>query len=80
MFTTHQLRHTFATMLCRNTSDLKAIQKIMGHADISTTMNVYADATEEGVNDSMKALEGVILKTLWDTESHSVYSYLLISL
>ena len=52
----------------------------MGHADISTTLNVYADATEEGVNDSMKALEGVILKTLWDTESHSVYSYLLISL
>ena len=60
MFTTHQLRHTFATMLCRNTSDLKAIQKILGHADISTTLNVYADATEEGVNDSMKALEGVM--------------------
>ena len=62
MFTTHQLRHTFATRLCRSSDDLKAIQTILGHADISTTMNTYADATKEGISDSMKVLEGVMFK------------------
>ena len=32
---THSLRHTFATILCRATADLKAIESILGHADIS---------------------------------------------
>lgn len=61
-FSTHQLRHTFATRLCRNTSDLKSIQKILGHKDISTTMNIYADATDDGVAESMQALEGVMFR------------------
>ncbi len=59
-FTTHQLRHTFATQLCKNSDDLKAIQSILGHADISTTLNIYADATQDGINKSMEALEGVM--------------------
>ena len=62
VFTTHQLRHTFATRLCRNSDDLKAIQTILGHKDISTTMNTYADATKEGIDDSMNALEGIMFK------------------
>ncbi|MBR1773547.1 MAG: site-specific integrase [Eubacterium sp.] len=62
VISTHQLRHTFATRLCRNSDDLKAIQEILGHKDISTTLNTYADATKEGVEDSMRALEGVMFK------------------
>ena len=62
VFTTHQLRHTFATRLCRGSDDLKAIQSILGHADISTTMNIYADATSEGIIESMESLEGKIFK------------------
>ena len=61
-FCTHQLRHTFATMLCKNSSDLKAIQEILGHKDISTTLNTYADATKEGINKSMQAMQGVMFK------------------
>lgn len=37
---------------------MKAIQTILGHKDISTTLNVYADATEAGIKESMPALEG----------------------
>lgn len=49
-FSAHNLRHTFCTRFCENETNLKVIQDIMGHADISTTMDIYAEATEEKVN------------------------------
>lgn len=39
----HTLRHTFASRLCENVTNLKFIQTIMGHSDVTTTMNLYAD-------------------------------------
>ena len=59
LISTNQLRHTFATFLCRSTSDHKAVQIIMGHEDISLTLGTYADATEVGVVDAIKSLEKV---------------------
>lgn len=44
-FSCHHLRHTFCTRLCERESNVKIIQTIMGHADITTTMNIYADVT-----------------------------------
>ena len=46
-FTCHNCRHTFATRLCERCNNLKVIQSVMGHRDIQTTMNIYAEATEE---------------------------------
>lgn len=46
-FSCHYLRHTFCTRLCESGTNIKAIQAIMGHADIETTMNIYADVTED---------------------------------
>ena len=46
-FTAHNLRHTFCTRFCENESNIKVIQEIMGHSDVQTTMNVYAEATLE---------------------------------
>ena len=46
-FSAHHLRHTFCTRLCEQETNLKIIQAIMGHKDIKTTMDVYAEATEE---------------------------------
>lgn len=56
-FSTHAIRHSFATALCQTTDDLKAIQEIMGHSSIQLTMNVYADATNEAKTASLSAFE-----------------------
>jgi integrase len=41
------LRHTFATRLCEAGANMKVVQDVLGHADITTTMNIYTDATKE---------------------------------
>lgn len=45
-FSCHHLRHTFCTRLCENETNLKVIQTVMGHADIKTTMDIYAEVTD----------------------------------
>ena len=56
-FSCHNLRHTFASRLCESETNLKAIQEIMGHRDIATTMDVYAEATKDIKVNSIKNLE-----------------------
>lgn len=60
-FSCHHLRHTFCTRFCENETNLKVIQEIMGHADITTTMDVYAEATQEKKKASMTALQSALL-------------------
>lgn len=55
-FSAHHLRHTFCTRLCEQETNLKIIQSIMGHKDIKTTMDVYAEATEEKKQESFERL------------------------
>lgn len=55
-FSAHHLRHTFCTRLCEQETNLKVIQSIMGHKDIKTTMDIYAEATEEKKQESFERL------------------------
>ena len=57
-FSAHTLRHTFCTRFCEHETNLKVIQEIMGHASITTTMDVYNEATLEQKIASFKKLEG----------------------
>lgn len=59
-FSVHNLRHTFCTRFCENETNLKIIQEIMGHTDISTTMNIYNEATREKKKESFSNMEGKI--------------------
>ena len=55
-FSCHHLRHTFATRLCQAESNLKIIQEVMGHNNIETTMDIYAEATEKSIRKSFEGL------------------------
>lgn len=59
-FSAHHLRHTFCTRLCENETNLKVIQSVMGHKDIKTTMDVYAEATEEKKQESFERLAATL--------------------
>ncbi len=52
-FTCHHLRHTFCMRLCEADVNIKVIQSIMGHKDIQTTMDIYAEVSERKKKISM---------------------------
>lgn len=56
----HTLRHTYTTNLLAGGAQPKEVQELLGHSDVSTTMNVYAHATREAKKKSAKLLDMVV--------------------
>ena len=53
----HILRHTYTTNLLSGGAQPKDVQELLGHSDVSTTMNVYAHATRENKRSSVMILD-----------------------
>jgi site-specific recombinase XerD len=43
----HSLRHTYATRAVEKGMDIKTLSELLGHADVSTTMNRYAHSLDK---------------------------------
>lgn len=56
----HDLRHTFATQAIHVGADVEAVSKILGHKDVTVTLNIYADAMPEAKTRTMEAMNGVL--------------------
>ena len=52
--------HTFTSNLLSNGAAPKDVQELLGHADVSTTMNIYAHATRKAKRSSARLLDKVV--------------------
>ena len=58
----HGLRHTSATLLIASKQDVRTVSARLGHAQASTTMNIYAHALKETDKKAANALEEMLVK------------------
>jgi integrase len=53
----HVCRHTFASMLFKKGVDVKTVSELLGHADVSTTYNIYIHLIEEQKREAINILD-----------------------
>ena len=63
VMTPHTMRHTFCTRMANAGMNPKALQYIMGHANIVMTLNYYAHATFNSAQAEMERLEAAKAET-----------------
>ena len=56
----HTLRHTYTSNLLSGGARPKDVQELLGHSDVSTTMNIYAHSTREAKRTSARLLDKVV--------------------
>jgi integrase len=56
----HDLRHAFARLQREDREELAVISRMLGHADFSTTANVYAHVTPASLQRSADRLDGIL--------------------
>ncbi|MEV8269114.1 tyrosine-type recombinase/integrase [Microbacterium oleivorans] len=54
--TPHDLRHTAASLAIQSGANVKAVQRMLGHASAAMTLDVYADLFEEDLDDVAEAM------------------------
>ena len=56
----HMLRHTYTSNLLSVGASPKDVQELLGHSDVSTTMNIYAHAAREAKRTSARLLDRIV--------------------
>jgi integrase len=57
----HTFRHTYSTLLKANNEDVKVVQELMRHANISTTMNIYTKALTPAKREAQSRVVDVLI-------------------
>jgi integrase len=60
-FGRHTFRHTYATLLKGNGEDVKVVLELMRHANISVTLNIYAQAITQTKRDAQSRVVSLLL-------------------
>ncbi len=63
----HTFRHSAATIVNQKTGNLKLVQKLLGHSNLSTTADVYTHTSAEADRSAALALEQAIYGDLFQT-------------
>lgn len=58
--TAHQLRHSFATRAFEADVPVKSVQEILGHKQLSTTMDIYTDFRKKAMDDAANKLNKIM--------------------
>ena len=62
--TPHDLRHTAASLAVSAGANVKAVQRMLGHASAAMTLDVYSDLFDDDLNTVSKALEKARRRTV----------------
>ena len=57
----HTFRHTYSTLLKANGEDVKVVQELMRHANVSTTMNIYTKALTPAKREAQSRVVDILL-------------------
>ena len=58
-FHMHGLRHTYGSNMIANGANFKDVQELMGHSDISITLNTYVHSSDDLKRSSIEAIEKI---------------------
>jgi site-specific recombinase XerC len=67
--TVHDLRHTAASLAASAGANVKAVQRMLGHASAAMTLDIYADLFDDDLDAVAEALDGAARRSV-DRREH----------